>query len=83
MVGTKGSSKRARLSYLQYFSIAILRSIDPTTADAIPQNDFYRLGRALEIYELSGKPPSFFRMQSLPLDGKLSTNRAIELMVAM
>lgn len=56
------------LEYLRR-SIARLRAVDPISADSIPANDFYRLRRALEIFELSGKPPSFFRIHALPVDG--------------
>ncbi len=41
-----------------------LRAVDPPSADRIHQNDRYRTVRALEVYQLSGKPLSeHFRRQ--------------------
>ncbi|WP_075793241.1 tRNA (adenosine(37)-N6)-dimethylallyltransferase MiaA [Massilia putida] len=37
---------------------AKLREVDPVTADRLAPNDAQRINRALEIYELSGKPMS-------------------------
>lgn len=37
---------------------AKLRDVDPVTADRLAPNDAQRINRALEIYELSGKPMS-------------------------
>src|SRR5690242_7274432 len=37
---------------------AKLRTVDPVTADRLAPNDAQRINRALEIYELSGKPMS-------------------------
>ena len=40
-----------------------LGSVDPDAADRIHQNDLKRLVRALEVYELTGKPISSFQNQ--------------------
>lgn len=40
---------------------ARLREVDPTAADRIHSNDQRRLVRALEVYELTGKPISSFQ----------------------
>jgi tRNA dimethylallyltransferase len=37
---------------------AKLRAVDPATAERLKPNDAQRINRALEIYELSGKPMS-------------------------
>lgn len=37
-----------------------LREVDPVSADAIHKNNLRRVVRALEIYEKSGKPKSYF-----------------------
>lgn len=39
---------------------ARLSEIDPTSAEAIHKNNVKRLVRALEIYEMTGKPKSYF-----------------------
>lgn len=39
-----------------------LRSVDPVSAGRIHQNDEYRIVRALEVYETSGKPVSSFSL---------------------
>jgi tRNA dimethylallyltransferase len=43
-----------------------LRKIDPESAEKISENDIYRLTRALEVYESSGKPLSFFAVPDQP-----------------
>jgi tRNA dimethylallyltransferase len=51
---------------------AKLREVDPVTADRLAPNDAQRINRALEIYELSGKPMSALlarrEKQELPFD---------------
>lgn len=39
-----------------------LRSVDPVSAARIHQNDEYRILRALEVYEISGKPLSSYAL---------------------
>lgn len=43
-----------------------LQEIDPESAEKISENDIYRLTRALEVYETSGKPLSFFAVPDRP-----------------
>ncbi|HPX29154.1 MAG TPA: tRNA (adenosine(37)-N6)-dimethylallyltransferase MiaA [Sphaerochaeta sp.] len=43
-----------------------LKEVDPVSADRIHPNDTYRISRALEVYEQSGKPLSFFDLPSEP-----------------
>lgn len=52
-----------------------LYSVDPESAEAIHKNNLRRVVRALEIYEVTGKPKSYF--------DKLSQNRASEISVGM
>ncbi len=40
-----------------------LKEIDPTTADRVSPNDAKRIIRALEVYQLTGKPISSFQTQ--------------------
>lgn len=51
---------------------AKLREVDPVTADRLAPNDAQRINRALEIFELSGKPMSALlarrEKQELPFD---------------
>lgn len=50
---------RDRLATLDDASLlAELRAVDPASAERLHPNDRYRLGRALEICELSGRPAS-------------------------
>jgi tRNA dimethylallyltransferase len=44
-----------------------LRKVDPKTADKVHVNDTKRLVRALEVYELSGKPISQLKEEAEPL----------------
>jgi len=44
-----------------------LRKVDPKTADKVHVNDTKRLVRALEVYELSGKPISQLKKEAEPL----------------
>ena len=43
-----------------------LAEVDPVSADRIHPNDTYRISRALEVYEQSGKPLSSFDLPSEP-----------------
>lgn len=51
-------------------ALAILAAVDPETANNLLPNDFYRLKRALAVYEATKKPLSLFknRHQPLPYD---------------
>jgi tRNA dimethylallyltransferase len=42
---------------------ARLRTIDPDSADRLHPNDFVRVSRALEVYELTGKPLSAWQRE--------------------
>ncbi len=46
-----------------------LERIDPVSAARIHRNDIYRLTRALEVYEATGRPLSSFQVPSTPRDG--------------
>ncbi len=46
------------------FVLAYLRKIDPHSADRLHANDLQRIVRAIEVYELSGKPISAFQEQN-------------------
>ncbi|MCK4913596.1 MAG: tRNA (adenosine(37)-N6)-dimethylallyltransferase MiaA [Planctomycetes bacterium] len=54
---TKAKNEGVENLYLQ------LEAIDPETAEKIHQNDTKRVIRALEVYELTGKPISTFQKQ--------------------
>ena len=54
---TKAKNEGVENLYLQ------LKEIDPETAEKIHQNDTKRVIRALEVYELTGKPISTFQKQ--------------------
>ena len=43
-----------------------LGKVDPVTADRISRNDTYRVLRALEVYETSGKPLSDYKLPNQP-----------------
>ncbi|MDO9492019.1 tRNA (adenosine(37)-N6)-dimethylallyltransferase MiaA [Acetobacterium sp.] len=49
-----------------------LKSVDPATAEIVHPNNLNRIIRALEIYELTGKPKSYFdeetKKQDVPYD---------------
>lgn len=49
-----------------------LKAVDPVTAEIVHPNNLNRIIRALEIYEITGKPKSYFdeqtRKQKLPYD---------------
>lgn len=45
---------------------AELREVDPATADRVAPADEYRITRALEVYERSGRPLSAFPLPSRP-----------------
>ncbi len=47
---------------------ARLVEVDPATAGRIHPNDAQRIQRALEIYELTGQPPSTMGPQAVPAD---------------
>jgi tRNA dimethylallyltransferase len=45
---------------------AELERVDPETAGRISENDTYRILRALEVYEISGRPLSSFDVPQMP-----------------
>ncbi|MFO7782268.1 MAG: tRNA (adenosine(37)-N6)-dimethylallyltransferase MiaA [Spirochaetia bacterium] len=45
---------------------AELERVDPVTAGRISENDTYRIQRALEVYEISGRPLSSFDVPETP-----------------
>lgn len=47
-----------------------LKAVDPQTASRINPNDGHRIARALEIYRLSGKPPSLLYRENPPLESR-------------
>ena len=58
-----------------------LQRIDPLAASKIHPNDARRLVRALEVYELTGKPLSNFWKQSAETDWSITTAPALQRMV--
>ncbi len=61
-VRTRLSEEAGRLGWAQLH--ARLAEVDPVTAGRIHPNDTQRIQRALEIYELTGQPPSSFNAQA-------------------
>lgn len=43
--------------------------VDPVSAERIHPSDMYRVSRALEVYEASGKPLSSFSLPTVPRNG--------------
>ena len=41
-------------------AVSDLRAVDAASAERIDRNDWYRLARALSVYEMSGRPFSSF-----------------------
>jgi tRNA dimethylallyltransferase len=50
------------------YCIEKLQQVDPVSAARINRNDIYRILRALEVYEISGKPLSSFSMSGAVRD---------------